>query len=147
MNKNFEPHTSSLGIDANIIMLIAYFGGILVSFIPVINALAWTVPLIIFFLEKDSKYVKFHALQSLFLEILGLIIAIIVGLLLAISAASALLSGSLNMLGIAGITSLVSLIASVIMFIFSIVAAIKGWNYQCYKIPLIGAWSEKIALK
>lgn len=147
MNKKFEPHASSLGIDANIVMLIAYFGGILVSFIPVINSLAWTVPLLIFLLEKDSKYVKFHALQSLFMEIFGLIIGLIVVILLGISTASALLSGSLNMLGVAGITSLVSLIVSILMFIFSIVAAIKGWSYECYKIPIIGTLAEKLALK
>src|SRR5215813_4911293 len=42
---------SSIGIDANIAAAISYF---------------WVIGLIFFFIEKQNKFVRFHALQSLF---------------------------------------------------------------------------------
>ena len=147
MNSQFEPHKSSLGFDANLIMIIAYFGAIVVSFIPGINILAWAVPLVIFFIERDSSYVKYHAIQSLLLEVLGLVFTMTIGIIIAILVSAVIFSGSGAVFGLAGLVTLLSIAFPIIMLIFSIICAIKSWNYECYKIPLIGNWAEKLTLK
>lgn len=147
MNKSFKPHKSSLGLDGNIVMLLAYFGSILLCFIPFLNSISWIVPLVIFLLEKDSDYVRFHAVQALFLEILGVIISVVLGLIIAILATFAIFNSSVSAITIAGFTTIITLATPTIMFIFSIVAAVKGWTYECYKIPIIGDIAEKFTIK
>lgn len=143
----YQPHKSIFDLDANIVMLIAYFGAIIISFIPGINFFAWAVPLIIFFIEKDSKYVKFHAMQSLLLEVAVLAIALILGLLIGLFTTAAVLAGSGFLLVLTALTSVVTILIPIVLIVFSIIAAIKGWKYDCYKISIIGNWAEKIANK
>ncbi len=144
----FQPHKSFLDLDANLVMLIAYFGAVIVSFIPGISILAWAVPLVVYFVEKDSKYVKFHAMQSLLLEAIGVAVSIIIGILFTTIFTLILFSGSgTGAFGLVGLTGIIAIIVPIVLFIFSIVAAIKSWNYECYKIPVIGDWAEKITNK
>src|SRR5579862_6133106 len=53
---------SSIGIDANIAAAISYF---------------WIIGLIFFLIEKQNKFVRFHALQAMFLGISAWILTIV----------------------------------------------------------------------
>ncbi len=138
-NKIFEPHKSSIGnLDANVVALIAYLGGAILGFIPGIKYVAFLVPIIIFFIEKDSKYVKFHAMQSILLSAVGVVISIILWIFILIGIHS-----------YAGLTfiSAIAFIISIALLVFFIIATVKSYKYEIYKLPLIGNWAEKIALK
>ncbi|MBU3090019.1 DUF4870 domain-containing protein [Clostridium gasigenes] len=147
MENKFEPHKSSLGLDANIVVLIAYLGGIIVSFIPGISFLAFAVPVIIYFVEKDSKFVKFHAMQGVLLTVVGVIFSIIISILVGIFVGLVLFSSAVGAVSVLSITSIFALIVPVIMFIFMIIATVKGWNYECYEMPVIGKLASKIVFK
>lgn len=147
MITKFEPHKSSLELDANIVVLISYLGGIVVSFVPGISFLAWAVPVIIYFLEKDSKFVKYHAMQCILLTVVGVIFSIILAILIGIFTALVLLSSGVAAVSLISLTGILTLTIPVIMFIFMIIATVKGWNYECYEMPIIGKYASKIVFK
>lgn len=144
-----EPHKSSLGsMDANIMALIAYIGGAILSFIPYLGYVAWLVPLVIFFMEKNSTFVKFHAMQSFLLNVVGAVIAIILAIILGISAAAATtLDGAYAALGAVAIFGVIGTIVTLIILVFAIIALVNAYGYKLYKIPVIGNFAEKFANK
>lgn len=79
---------------------------------------------IVFVLEKDNRFVKFHAMQSILLSVAFLILSIAVGFLPLFHKA---LYGMVQ-------------IAYLICWILAIVKAAQG---QYFKFPLIGDWAEK----
>lgn len=51
----YEPHKSSIAnLDANLVALFVYLIPMLVGFAFHASALAWIIPLVVFFVEKDS---------------------------------------------------------------------------------------------
>lgn len=143
-NKIYEPHKSSIGnLDANVMALIAYLGGAILGFIPGIKYVAFLVPIIIFVIEKESKFVKFHAMQSILLSAVGVVISIILGIVIGIVIAT----GSYGALAVLSILSIITWIIVIALFVFFVIAAVKSYKYEIYKLPLIGNWAEKIALK
>ncbi len=60
-----------------------------IVFIPVVKYVAWLAPLIIYLVEKNSQFVKFHAMQAFLLNIIGAVLSFLVSIVLgAIMAAS-----------------------------------------------------------
>src|SRR6185369_8458392 len=59
------PGKSSTGLDENVAALLSYIFG-------------WVSGLIFFLIEKDSRLVRFHAMQSLLLNVLAAIIGIVI---------------------------------------------------------------------
>jgi len=88
---------------------------------------------------KTIQTVRFHAIQSIGLCVAGIVAVIclsifgIVGTLLHIGLLTSLLSFLLWPLIMIG------------LFIFWLVAVIKAWNNQCYKLPIIGEYAEKMS--
>ena len=113
----YSSHKSSFGIDANIVILIVWFGAFLVSMIRPIAILSSVVPFVILFLEKDSQLVKLHAVQSISLFIFNILANIVIFLI--------------------PLLVLVFWIVAIIELILVITAASKGWNYQEYDLPFI----------
>lgn len=147
MINKFEPHKSSLDLDANIVVLISYLGGIIISFIPGISFLAFAVPIIIFCLEKDSKFVKFHAMQGILLTVAGIVFSILLTILIAIFTALLLFSSGTAAISVISLTAILTFVISTIMFIFMIIASVKAWNYECYEIPIVGKLASNIVFK
>ncbi|MDD5073256.1 MAG: DUF4870 domain-containing protein [Candidatus Omnitrophica bacterium] len=102
---------SSLGIDANLAAALAYVFG-------------WISGLIIFAVEKDNKFVKFHAMQSL-IFFGGLTI---ISILLVITVIGPLF------LGILGLA-------------VWIICIIKAYSGEMFKLPGIGNMAENIINK
>ena len=132
-----EPHKSSLGMDANIAVLIAYLGGVVIGWIPVLGYVAWLVPLAVFLLEKESGFVRFHAMQSLVLNAIGTLIGIVIAAFTGAIAATFLYSPTAG-LGFLGLLGALTTVISIVILVFAVLAVVNGYQYKEYKIPMIG---------
>lgn len=116
----------------------------------VAGALAYIGPFNIIFaiIEKENRFVRFNAFQSLFtgLTLFAVdMVAIVLGLIItfvAIAAKAPTLAAVIWMLIWA-----VVMIGSIVFLILIIMAAVKAYNRQMYKLPLVGNWAESIARK
>jgi uncharacterized membrane protein len=125
---------TSLGLDSNVGAMLCYIANF-VCCLGVILSIVFLVT------EKENRFVKFHALQALFLVAAQIVVGIIVsilGLLLnfAFDAAGV---GILSFFVILGLR----LILLLIFVIVWLVAGIKAYGGQWYKLPFIGdlAWN------
>ena len=148
-NVVYPPHKSSLNLDANIVMLIAYLGGSLLGFIPILCYVSFAVPIVLFFIEKASPYVKFHAAQAITLQIFSAVVSIVFSILSSIltGCVNMSLSASLVFVGLIGILGVISTIVSLVILVFEIICLVKSWKYECYKLPVFGGLAEKLAAK
>ena len=125
---------SSTGLDENVAAVLSY----------VFN---WVSGLVFFLIEKESRLVRFHAMQSLILAVVffvGMIALYIVWAILAIITSQ--ISGLLaTLVGIVvGLLIFVFFIAAVIGWILGMVKAYQG---QFFKLPVIGNFAEKFSTK
>ena len=125
---------SSTGLDDNVASLLAYLFQFLGG-------------LIFFLIEKDSRFVRFHAMQSMLLSgafWVGLIALWIVSfvLTLILGQLSGLLAGLVWVITL--LLQLVLCVGGLIGFIFCM---IKAYQRQYFKLPLLGAYAEKFSQK
>src|ERR1043165_6254576 len=125
---------SSTGLDENVAALLSYVFG-------------WLSGLIFFLIEKDSRLVRFHAMQSLLFNIL---VAILIIVLWVVTFVVGIISTQLP--GIVG--TLVGLVATLIWIVILIGIAvawifclIKAFQSQYFKLPIIGNFAEKFSTK
>jgi uncharacterized membrane protein len=125
---------TSLGLDSNVGAMLCYIANFLCC-LGVILSIVFLVT------EKENRFVKFHALQALFLVAAQIVVGIIVGMLglLLNFAFDAAGLGILSFFVILGLR----LILLLIFVIIWIVAGIKAYGGQWYKLPFIGdlAWN------
>jgi len=125
---------SSTGLDENVAALLSYVFG-------------WISGLVFFLIEKDSRLVRFHAMQSLLLSGGGLVIVIalwVVWIVLAIIASQ--ISGLLSTL-ISLVLGLLLMAIFVGILIGAILCLIKAYQGQYFKLPVIGNLAEKFSTK
>ena len=91
--------------------------------------------------EKENRFVKFHAVQSLFLVGTQIAVGIVVGIL------GLLVSMVLDMVNLSFVGWILVLCLRLVLFLLFIIiwliAGIKAYGGQWYKLPLIGefAWN------
>ena len=125
---------TSLGLESNVGAMLCYIANFLCC-AGVILAIVFLVT------EKENRFVKFHAVQSLFLAALQLAVGIVVGIL------GLLLGMVLDMIHMEWVSWLMILGLRLIIFLIFIllwvIAGIKAYGGQWYKLPLIGnfAWN------
>jgi len=149
------PSKSKLGdMDAKWMILIAYFGSVVLGFIPGAQFVAWLVPLVVFFIDKENKLIAFHAMQSFLLGVVAAVIYAILGIIMLATVAGAVLGmATLNPVAFGAgaiaaiIFGVITAIIGIAVLIFAILACIKGFNYEIYEIPLVGKWAERIVFK
>jgi uncharacterized membrane protein len=116
----------------------------------VAGALAYIGPLniVLAIIEKENRFVRFNAFQSLFagLTLCAVdIVAIILGAILTIVAAGA------RMPELAAIVWIliwgVLMIGSMGFLVLIIMTAIKAYQRRMTKLPLVGNWAESIVRK
>ena len=91
----YQPHRSSLGgLDANIMALLCYLVTFVGGLIPVVKYVAWLLPLVIVFLEKESGLVKFHAMQAFVLNLISFVVTVLITILTVVGAGAAVVAGS-----------------------------------------------------
>ena len=125
---------TSLGLDSNVGAMLCYIANFLCC-LGVILSIVFLVT------EKENRFVKFHALQALFLAAAQIVVGIIVSILgvflnFALDAAG---MGLLSFFVILGLR----LILLLIFVIIWLLAGIKAYGGQWYKLPFIGdlAWN------
>jgi len=101
---------SSTGLDQNVAGLLCYLAGFITGIIFIV-------------LEKKSRFVRFHAMQSIVLSAAIVIINFVAGLI--------------PFLGF-----VLQLIIELLGFILWIVMMVKAYNKEMYKLPIIGDLSE-----
>ena len=103
---------------AHLAGIAGYFGGIL----------QYVAPLVIYIIYKDkSKFVAFHALQSLFFQLAVLVVL-----------SATLVIGVLTCIGWLLIFPLAAL-----ALVYCIVAAIKAYGGDWFQYWLVGGWARK----
>ena len=122
---------SSTGLDENIAALLAYIFG-------------WLSGLVFFLIEKDSKLVRFHAMQSILLNVVVLVLTVVLWivsfiLILMLSMLPDLLGSLMGLL-----TSLLWLVFSVALLVAWILCVVRAYQGQFFKLPVIGNMAEKI---
>ena len=125
---------SSTGLDENIAALLAYLFG-------------WVSGLIFFLLEKDSKLVRFHAMQSILFNVVILVITVVLWIvsfvLILMLAMLPDIMGSL----IGLLTSLLWLVFSVALLVGWIMCVVRAYQGTYFKLPIIGNMAEKMVNK
>ena len=126
-----QNQKSAIGLDANIAALIGYPIGI--------------VALILIFIEKENKFVRFHALQSVLWWVgmwVAIIVVAIVGTILSV--ALAMVSSSLG-----SIVGLLVMLLYLVLFLGLLggvaFAAFKAYSGEQFKLPVVGGFAEKWA--
>ncbi len=126
---------SALGLDGNIAAALGYPVGI--------------IAIICLIMEKENRFVKFHALQSILLHVLFVILAIAVWILTIVlmigaAAASAASSAGGAAGGIVGLLFSLIWLVVVIAYIGGLIfAAVKAYGGNMFKLPIIGNMAEK----
>ncbi|MEO7673882.1 MAG: DUF4870 domain-containing protein [Pyrinomonadaceae bacterium] len=115
-----QNQKSALGLDANIAGLIGWIIGI--------------VAVVLVFIEKDNKFVRFHAIQSVIYH-LGFVVVYI-----AFSIIVLILSQISSVLGFLGILFIPIWLIWMGGMIFG---AIKAYQGSMFKFPIIGNMAEK----
>lgn len=122
---------TALGLDGNVAALLGYI-------IPL-------VALIELFIEKENKFARYHAVQSLLWAgafVIGIFAIIIVGVILGFVVSMA--SGTLASI-VFGLTGLLYVGVFIAYFGGLIFAAIKAFGGDLFKLPVIGNMAEKWA--
>jgi len=104
---------SSTGMEPKIAILLAYL-------------FSWLGGLIIYLLEKENKFVKFHALLALIVGILEIACIIVISVIL----------GLIPYIGWF-LFSWLGYVAAGVCWIFAIIALVKGFNGERYYIPFL----------
>lgn len=102
---------SSTGLDQNVAGLLCYLAGFITG-------------IIFFILEKENRFVRFHAMQSIF-----------------ISVALFVLNIGLSFIPILGL--ILSLLISPVAFILWIVLMVKAYQGKWFKLPIVGNMAEQ----
>jgi len=138
--QNMGGGKTALGLDTGIGVLICYFGNLACG-LP----LGIVYSILVVTQDKTNRVARFHALQSLFLGILGIILGAVVGIgvfiTMMIDVAIAMTIGIPFIF--TGLLSLIATIITLVLLYFVVMAAIKGFNGQIYKIPVVGNFAEK----
>ena len=138
-----DNKSSISGIDANIIVLIGYLGGLFLTWIININYFAWILPLIIYIIEKKSEFVKDQMAQATILYILVSIITLIFNLIWIIMFPTSYNIG-LNLNNFSGSTlvvstmNILSVTITILITLVVVITSMKTWYYENYKMPIIG---------
>jgi uncharacterized membrane protein len=111
MENQSEPAGSSTGLDENLAGLLCYLLGFITGIVFLV-------------IEKQSSFVRFHAMQSTFTFVGLFILSIVVGVIP--------LMGRL----IAAIIPLVSLVVWILMMV-------KAYQGERFKLPIVGDMVEK----
>ena len=126
---------TALGLDSNVGALICYLGNL-------VCALGLIYSIIVLVTDKSNRLPRFHAFQSIFLTVA--MIAIMIPLYIVMFV-GVFIDAGIGFPIISGLMSLLMMIIGIGSLVFVVLAAIKAYNGEFYKIPVIGNLAEKYA--
>src|SRR6266849_4100766 len=124
---------TSVGLDANLASMLCYLTLICCG-------LGIIISLIFFIVEKTNRLLRFHAMQGLLFGGVWIVVGIafkILSMLVDVA-----LGDAVGFMAFWGLL-LVRVLVALVLLIFLILAAIKSYEGQYYKLPIIGniAWN------
>ena len=127
--------TQTLGLDYNVAAGLCY---IPICAINLISSILWlaTEP-------KTNKFVRFHALQSLFLWVFSIVFAVGLWLLVAIGAFLGAAVNEMVALVVMLVVGLGGLVIGLGLLVVVVMCLIKAFGGQIWKAPIIGNLAEK----
>jgi uncharacterized membrane protein len=129
---------TSLGLESNVGAMLCYIGNFLCC-------LGLVLAIVFLITEKENRFVKFHAVQSLFLALTQIALSIVMGILTQILA---IVLGMIHLGFLAFFLNWgLGLIIFVVFAIVWIFAGIKAYGSQWYKLPFIGEFAWNIVDK
>ena len=130
--------TSFMNLDSNL-------GAMLCYILNFVCCLGLVLSIVFVITEKENRFVKFHAVQSLFLAALQIAVGIVIGIL------GLILSLGLNAFDLAWLAWILILgLRFILLLIFLalwIMGGIKAYGGQWYKLPIIGEFAWKTVNK
>jgi len=131
--QNMSSGKSALGLDANVVAGLCYVGNL-------VCALGLILSIITIVTDKTNKLARFHAFQSLFLSVLGFVVGILYWI---VAIVGILLDKALGFPLFSLIFTLVIVVLWIILVIGIIIAAIKAFQGQIYKLPVVGNFADQ----
>ena len=119
---------TALGLSENIEAVIAYL-------------LIWVSGIVIFVLEEENKFVRFHAMQSIIVFLPLTIISWIFG------AISGPLFWSIGTPFMGGPLLLISQLIGVVIFVLWLLLMFKAYSGEMYELPIAGEIAKNQSLK
>jgi len=117
---------TSMGLDPNVAALLAY-------------VLTWVTGLVFFLVEKENRFVRFHAMQAILFGAATFVVTIVLSIALGIISYVSSLLGML--------ASLIWLVVWAAFLVGWIMCMIKAYQGQRFKLPVIGDMAENIVNK
>jgi len=146
-----EPHKSSLGMEANIAVIIVYAAMAVVSWMSYLGWFAWVVPLAFFYIEKESKFVKFQSAQALLIGVASAAVSIVLRIFIWILTPRDIYSTLNYVMGRGwGAWRLVGTLATIFGIAFTLLEAYIIFNAYFYKqveLPAVGPAVVKVSEK
>src|ERR1044072_801498 len=134
MRIEMDPGKSALGLDGNVAAALGYPIGI--------------IAIISLIMEKENRFVKFHALQSILLHVGAVVLMIALWVISAIVFVGGVAASAATNTGAIG--GLASMLLGLIWFVFVIIyllglilSAVKAYQGSQFKLPVIGNMAEK----
>ncbi|HEY6045020.1 MAG TPA: hypothetical protein VIU65_00370 [Pyrinomonadaceae bacterium] len=125
---------SALGLDGNVAAALGYPIGI--------------IAIISLIMEKENRFVKFHALQSILLHVGAVVLMIALWVISAVVFVGGIAASAATNTGAIG--GLASMLLGLVWFVFVIIyllglifAAVKAYQGADFKLPIIGNMAEK----
>ncbi len=140
---------TSIGLEANAAAGLSYLSMAVAG--PI-------VPIVFYFIEKRSRFLRFHAAQGILLSALGVVggivfflaataIAAIVGAFAAVSQppAEAAQTGGVLFGTLIAIATGLYLLLLIFVFVLWVWALVAGFSGTYTKLPIIGGWADRMA--
>ncbi len=112
-NNTTSVSKSSTGMSENLAALLSY-------------GLGFITGIIFFVIEKESKFVKFHAMQSILVSAALMVLSFVLGFIPFIGWLALILLGPVS-------------------FVLWIILMVKAYKYVWFKLPVVGDIAEKQA--
>jgi uncharacterized membrane protein len=128
---------TALGLDTGVGVLLCYFGNLACG-LP----LGIVYSILVVVQDKTNAVARFHAFQSLFLLVIGFVIGIPLWIVIFVGV---MIDSAIGIPIVTGLVGLIAIVIGIAMIYFVIMAAIKGYGGEIYKIPVIGNFAEKYA--
>ena len=123
---------TALGLDANVGALLCYLGNLIPCCVP----LGLIYSIIVIVQDKTNKLPRFHAFQSLLLSAAGIVIGFVIGAINGVAAAA-------NSTILSLLVLVIALLAGLPILIAIIYTAIKAYQGDIFKLPVIGEMADK----
>ena len=143
---------SSIGeMDANVILIIMYISSLVLYLLPGVCYFSWVVAMIVYIFESKNEFVKKQAGQAIMLFLVGSVFSLIMYLVqLALVPVTYIQYADITLAGfrlfLSSLVGTIYVIVTIIIFILSIIASIRVYNYNDYTMPIIGDYLDKFRL-